>query len=367
MKRLVQFLAAFIIVLGLCGVGSFAVVYVLTGGNVVRGIQTAILRLQLAGRQNDLNTPISTDDTLIRFTVTMGDTPTLVANNLKNAGLIADSELFVAYMRVESLDTQIQASTYFLNRAQTIPQIANTIIDSRNSSITFRVSEGSRLEEIAAAVDAERRFGFRGADFLAATQSAASIDAQLATQLGLNANMPLEGFMFPNTYSLPPNISAVELRDTLLQEFVNQLSATAFADATAQGFTMRDIVTLASIIERESFHSDEDATISSVYRNRLNINMLLQADPTVQYGLNSSRGSWWAQITQADYTNVQSPYNTYLVYGLPPGPIASPSLSAILGALYPETTPYYFFRARCDGSLRHVFAVTFEEHLANGC
>ena len=138
-------------------------------------------------------------------------------------------------------------------------------------------------------------------------------------------------------------------------------------DAGADGYTMYDIVTLASIIERESVWADENVLIASVYRNRLDIAMRLQADPTVQYGLDDSRGRYWTNITVEDYQGVNSLYNTYIYDGLPPGPIANPSLSAIRAAVYPASTNYIFFRAKCDGSNRHNFAVTFDEHLANGC
>jgi UPF0755 protein len=111
---------------------------------------------------------------------------------------------------------------------------------------------------------------------------------------------------------------------------------------------------------------DEGAKIAGVYAHRLRIGMKLDADPTVQYPLGEP-GDWWTQITQADYTNTISPYNTYLNFGLPPGPIANPGISAIRAAANPEISDYIYFRAECDGSGYHRFALTFAEHLANGC
>lgn len=367
MKRLLQLFTALILMAGLCGIAALATLFVVFDGDPVDAVQLALLRFSLAGRQTELETPAGADNTLVRFTITPGDTPALVAQNLASAQLITDAELFVDYLRLEGLDTRIQASTYFLSQTQTIPQIARTIIDSRNSSITFRVVEGSRLEEIAASIDSDRSFGFSGQDFLAAARAAAGMDPALLARLGVPADATLEGFMLPETYVLPPDITAAALRDTLVEQFVTSVGDAWFNDAAAQGFTARDMVTLASIVERESVFGDEDALIASVYRNRLNIGMLLQADPTVQYGLNGTRGAWWPQITQADYQNVASRYNTYLYDGLPPGPIANPGISALRAAVYPQQSPYFFFRALCDGSNRHVFAVTYEEHLANGC
>jgi UPF0755 protein len=367
MLRFVQFALLLGGLLVACGVIAFGAVFILTGGNLSGGLQTTLLRIQLASRQEELDTPAGASTALVRFTIAPGETPITIARRLEQLGLIRDADLFVSYLRVEGLDTRIQATTYFLTPSQTIPQIATTIIDSRNSSITFRVAEGWRLEEIAAAIDADPRFAFSGDEFLAATADAALLRPDLRQQLQLPLGVTLEGFMAPNTYRLPPDITAAELRDTFVEAFLDQLQPADLAAIDAKGMTIRDIVTLASIVERESVWPDENARIASVYLNRLAIGMPLQADPTVQYGLNGSRGSWWPQITQADYQNVVSPYNTYRINGLPPGPIANPSRSALLATIYPETTPYYYFRARCDGSMYHNFAVTYDEHLANGC
>ncbi len=367
MLRFVQFALLLGGLLVACGVLAFGAVFILTGGNLSGGLPTVLLRIQLASRQEELNTPASASAALVRFTIAPGETPVTVAQRLEQLGLIHDADLFISYLRVEGLDTRIQATTYFLSPSQTIPQIATTIIDSRNSSITFRVAEGWRLEEIAAAINADPRFAFSGDEFLAATADAALLRPDLRQQLQLPNGVTLEGFMAPNTYSLPPDITAAELRDTFVEAFLDQLQPADLAAVSARGMTIRDVVTLASIVERESVWPDENARIASVYLNRLAIGMPLQADPTVQYGLNGSRGSWWPQITQADYQNVISPYNTYRINGLPPGPIANPSRSALLATIYPETTPYYYFRARCDGSMYHNFAETYAEHLANGC
>jgi UPF0755 protein len=349
---------------GAIGIGF---VLILSGGNPIAYLQKTVIRFNLASRQDELNTPIGNDEKPVRFTINSGDSPSLIGRNLLDTGLIADASLFVDYLRSEDLDTRLQAGTYFLNQTQTIPQIAQTLLDSRNSSITFRVVEGSRIEEIAEAIDADRRFGFTGAEFLSVVGNGAQLDPALSQLLGIPTGATLEGFMYPDTYVLPPNVTATELRDQLLQAFISAVGQQMINDAIAQGYTMRNMVTLASIIERESVHSDEDVLISSVYRNRLAINMLLQADPTVQYALNGTRGRWWVNITQADYRGVVSPFNTYLNLGLPPNPIANPSLSALRAAVYPAESTYFYFRARCDGSNRHNFATTYDEHLANGC
>lgn len=361
----VMVLLGALLVFGAAVCGGF--IYILSGGQVVGFVQTSILRLSLSSRQADLARAVSEDTTPIRFVVESGDTPRQIAANLRQSGLILDADLFVDYARVEGLDTQLEAGTYFLNQAQTIPEIALALTDSRSSFIPFRILEGWRIEEVAAAIDQNPLFAFSGDDFLAVVGRGAQQDASFALQVGLPAGASLEGFLFPNTYQLPPDITALELRNQLIQEFLQTVGAQLMQDAANQGFTMYEVVTLASIIEREAIHEDEHPLISSVYRNRLAADIKLDADPTVQYALNGQRGSWWPQISPADYQGVISDYNTYLNFGLPPGPIASPGLSAIRAAVYPAESSYYYFRAACDGSGYHEFATTYQAHLDNGC
>lgn len=346
---------------------SFGFLFILSGGDPVGYIRTTYVRIIIASQQEELDTPAGVVDTEQIFKVTIGDTPTAIANNLFNAGLITDTELFLNYLIAEEIDRQLEAGTYFLKQTQTIPEIAYTLTDSRNASISFRVIEGSRMEEIAATLDANPRFQFSGDDFLAVVGVGAEISSDLAEQYGIPVGASLEGFLYPDSYILPPDVTPERLRDILLVRFSDFMNDQLIIDAAAQGLSIYEAVTLGSIIEREAVHPDEFAMIASVYRNRLDINMTLDADPTVQYALNDTRGTWWAQITLADYRGVISPYNTYLNFGLPPSPIANPTIGAIRAAIYPENTEFLFFRVRCDGSFYHQFAKTYEEHLNNGC
>ncbi|MEL6306612.1 MAG: endolytic transglycosylase MltG [Chloroflexota bacterium] len=364
-------LAKIIILLGFImlfiGVVAGGFLFIVSGGEPIDYVRTAVLRWQLAGREDELAQPASSDISEQIFEIPLGTAPFTIANNLQMSGLITDAELFVLYAQVEGYDREFEAGTYFLSPSLTIPQIAQMLTDSSNSAITFRVVEGWRIEEIADAIDQNPRFSFTGNDFLALVGRGAQFDQEIANMLGIPNGSSLEGFMFPDTYVLSANVTASELVNTLVSEFVSRTGEQMRLDAGADGYTMYDIVTIASIVERESVWNDENVLIASVYRNRLDIDMLLQADPTVQYGLDNSRGRYWANITVADYQGVNSPYNTYIYSGLPPGPIANPSLSAIRASVYPASSNYIFFRARCDGSNRHNFAVTFDEHLANAC
>lgn len=367
MKRAVAFIILTLLAFGFLGIVCVGALFIVSGGNIADYVRTEYTRFLLRSRQSELNRPIGTDATPIRFTIDIGDTPPVIADKLASAGLISDAELFVDYARVSGLDIELEAGTYFLNQTQTIPDIALLLTDSSKSQFPFRILEGWRSEEVADAIDDNPYFGFSGEDFLRVTAPGAAVDPAFAEQVGLPAGASLEGFLYPDTYNLPAEVTPEMLRDTLLQTFLERVGTAIPADAARQNLSVYEIVTLASIIQREAIHPDEHPKISSVYRNRLAIGMKLDADPTVQYTIGKQGSRWWPQITQADYTGVISPYNTYLNPGLPPGPIASPGISAIRAAVYPAESSYYYFRAQCGGTGYHDFATTYDEHLANGC
>ena len=348
-------------------VGLLAAYLLATDWQLWGAVQTAVLRIQLSNRTRELNAPFGSDRDPVRFEIPAGTGAGAIATALVEAGLLQDAELFIDYALLEGYDRRFEAGVYFLNQNLSIKQIAEILTDSSKSYIPFRTREGARIEELAELIDQNRLFGFSGADFLTHANQSAVLPAEFAAWAGIPPGASLEGFMFPDTYQLPPDISANGLRDTLLRAFRERVGDDLREAALAQGLTLHQAVTLASIIEREAVWRDEHAMIASVYRNRLAVNMKLEADPTVQYGIQGARGAWWPQITRADYRGVNSPYNTYLVAGPPPGPIASPGLSAIQAAVHPAESGFYYFRAACDNSHYHNFAVTFDEHLANGC
>lgn len=371
MRRIVQFFLIAGLLLVFAAVAAGVLLLIISEGRPANYIQKELARLRLAGQQTALARSIGTDDRPVRFIVNPGDTPPLVAQRLYAASLISNPDLYVDYVLANSLDTEMEAGVYFPDQTLTIPDIARMLTDSRSSFIPFRILEGWRLEEVAAAVDSSSLFGFTGADFLAAVGPGAPQDdpfvSQFVAQMGIPPGASLEGFLFPDTYQLPPQITPTGLRDLLLETFQDKIGPQVAEGAAARGLSVYQVITLASITERESVQADENARIAGVYHNRLAIGMKLDADPTVQYGIGFQNGTWWPQITQADYVNAVSDYNTYLRPGLPPGPIANPGLSAIMAAAFPESHDYFYFRAACNGSGYHNFARTFSEHLANGC
>ncbi|HML23883.1 MAG TPA: endolytic transglycosylase MltG [Aggregatilinea sp.] len=334
------------------------------GLNPVKAIQ---LRVSLARNDDALNTPAGSDPTMRRFTVSSGDSASIIAANLLADGLITDSALFVDYVVYHRLDAELEAGTYFLQQTQTIPQIARALTDAASATIPFRTLEGWRLEEIAQVIDSNPLLDFSGADFMAVVGPGGAIPEEFKARAGIpdvlsNGREPsLEGFLYPGTYQLKPGITPEELRDEMLAAFDAHVTQEFYDEAAAQGLTMYQVVTLASIVQKEAVDLDEAPVIASVYLNRFRLPMRLDADPTVQYALGNTRdaGTWWPSITQADYYGLDGlpnqSYSTYLNEGLPPGPIAAPGLPAIRAVIQPAETQYYYFRRGCEDDNRHVF------------
>lgn len=337
--------------------------------NGLNPVESFVLRLSLSTRGKDLETSIGSDPTAFRFAISKGDTASVIGKNLKDDGFILDADLFRNYVRYYGLDSQLQAGTYFLRRTYTIPQIALALTNAGASSITVRVIEGWRVEEIASAIDANSMLLFKGSDFLQLVGPGAVVAPDIAKRLGIPIGAPLEGMLFPDTYVIPPDATAADLVARMVGQFDAKITDQMVIDARAKGLTIYQASIVASIVQREGFHDEDLPLIASVYLNRLKTPMPLDADPTVQYALGNKRdpSTWWPQITQADYRGVSSPFNTYLNTGLPPTPIAASGLKSIEAVLYAPSTPYLFFRGTCNGDGHLQFAVTLAEQEANAC
>ncbi len=351
-----------------CGVGGLAIA-TRPANSRLNPLEALVLRITLQTRSQALQTPAGTDPKPLRFIISKGDNATTIGAKLLSQGLITDADLFRNYVRYYGIDAQLQAGTYFLRKTYTIPEIAQSLTNVGNSTVTVQAIEGWRSEEIARAIDGNSMLAFTGADFLKLVGPGATVTPELATAVSLASGRSLEGFLFPDTYTLPADAPADELVLRMLQNFDAKVTPQMRADAQAKGLTIYQVVTLASIIEREAAVPDERPVIASVYLNRLKVPMTLDADPTVQYALGNTRdtSTWWPTITVSDYRGVNSPYNTYLNNGLPPGPIANPGLASIRAVIYPAQTSYLYFRATCEHDGRHKFAVTLAEQQANAC
>lgn len=333
-------------------------------------IEAAALGTYISLHHDALTTPRSSDPTPITFEVQPGQSAAQIADALKSKGLIDDTDLFRNYLRYYDLDRQLEAGTYQLAPNMSVAEIGLTLTDATPNEVTIRITEGWRREQIAEYLNNQPNIPFSGEEFLALT-GAGAVPPTSTTLSGIApVGASLEGFLFPDTYRISVDATAGQLIEKMLQNFDAKITPQMRTDAASSGYSLYQLLILASIVEREAMVAEERPIIASVYLNRLQQGMKLEADPTVQFamGYQADTGQWWnLNLTQFDYANVDSPYNTYLYVGLPPSPIANPGIDSIMAVIYPQQTSYLFFRADCDGSGRHRFAATFEEHVANEC
>jgi len=309
-----------------------------------------------------LTNPLNPDGLEQSFTIEPGENVVSIAARLEVAGIIRSAAALRAYLIYTGLDVSIQAGNYLLSPAQSIIDIANALQDATPEQVKFIILPGWRLEEIAASLPTSG-LNITPEEFLAEASRA---------PLGLNflpAADSTEGFLYPDSYIVPRDVTAGILISGFLRNFGLHLTINLREGFARQNLDIFQAVTLASIVQREAVVPEEGAQIASVFLNRLQMGMKLESDPTIQYaiGYNPAQETWWTNPLSGVDLQFDSPYNTYLYPGLPPGPISNPSLTALMAVASPAQTPYYYFRARCDGSGLHDFSITFEEHLQSGC
>ncbi|MCD4673103.1 MAG: endolytic transglycosylase MltG [Anaerolineaceae bacterium] len=282
---------------------------------------------------------------------------------MQHDGLIQNADAFQTYLIYSGLDVTMQAGDYQISSGLNAMEIAQLFQDATPSTIAFGILPGWRLEEVAAALPSSG-LAISPKEFLRTALLP-------ATKKGYSWSdaASVEGFILPAIYDVGRDASASELFDTILKGFDEQVTTELRFGISEQGLSLEEAVILASIVEREAVVADEKPVIASVFVNRLALGMRLESDPTVQYaiGFNEAQQTWWKNPLLTNDLKSNSLYNTYLHAGLPPGPICNPSLEALQAVAFPAQTPYYFFRARCDGSGYHDFSVTFEEHLQKAC
>lgn len=298
------------------------------------------------------------------FAIQAGETVNSVAFRLEENHLIQDAAVFRLYMIYAGKDQTMQAGNYSLSPAMQPLEIADLIQNPISQEVTFVILAGWRSEEIANLLPTSG-LSITPGEFLRFIES----PEDLNLPDGLVAANGMEGYLAPGEYLLQRDISVKDLVQTFLDRFAGELTQDIRAGFERQGLTLTEAVTLASIVEKEGVVDDEHPLIASVFYNRLQAGMKLDSDPTVQYalGYNANKQTWWTNPLSLDDLQTDSPFNTYLYAGLPPHPISNPGLSALQAVAYPAQSPYYYFRARCDGSGTHAFAKTYEEHVQNAC
>ena len=300
------------------------------------------------------NQPLSKDDlvtAVVRIEPGMGTRQ--IAQTLQSEGIIGSATLFELLVKLERAEHQLKAGAYLLSPAMRPLEIIDHIRSGRVRTVRIVIPEGFEIKQIAALladrglVDAER---FRELAF----------NAHLVFGEELPFDLPiasLEGYLFPDTYFFVEGLNEEEIIRQMVGRFRQVVENSVIPLLAESDLTLHQVVTLASIVEREIMADEERPLVASVYLNRLAVDMPLQADPTVRYVTEEER-----PVVLYRDLEIDSPYNTYRYRGLPPGPIASPGLASMLAVLKPAETDYYYFVSRRDGT--HEFSRTYDEHLS---
>jgi len=312
----------------------------------------------------ELNEPAGDPDAALELTVEQGASASQVVEELVAARVVQNGPLLLRYLRYRGIDISIQAGSYELSGDMTPRKLAEELQLAGAPSAVLTVPEGYRREQVSELVEG-LDLDYGGGEFLQATNA---WPAGGPPGLELPAGAALEGFLFPDTYQVNPQGSPEELVVAMLVNFAGRVEPGLRSRFADHGLTLYQAVTLASIVEREAVLPAERPLIAGVFLNRLQLDMPLEADPTVQYALGRQpEGDWWKRSLSALDLDIDSPFNTYRNPGLPPAPIANPGLSSLRAVAEPADTELLYFRAACDGSGAHLFAATFEEHLQNAC
>ncbi len=296
------------------------------------------------------------DESATVFEVSPGESLASVAARLDAQGLLPRAPLFgpsvlVGFARLTSRDRRVKSGEYDVDSGMTPVEILDRMVAGEVKTYPVAVPEGLRLDEIAARLEAA---GVVAADaFLARAR-----DAEFARAQGVEADS-VEGYLYPETYRFPRGASPDDVLRSMLEQFERELSDEDRVALARSRLSRHQVVTLASIVEKETSQPAERPLVSAVMHNRLARGMRLQSDPTVIYGVLQVRGSFDGNLRKRDLLE-DTPWNTYTRAGLPRGPIACPSIESIRAVLAPADVPYLYFVARNDGT--HVFSRTLEEH-----
>ena len=291
--------------------------------------------------------PVDGNAKPIELKIVRGMSSQAIADQLVHSNLIHNPWVFLFVTHLSGASHRLQVGTYRLSGAMSIPQIIDHLKTGKVVTRQFVVPEGLTVAQIAKLWE---KSGFG----MAAAFNQAAQDPRWRLNYKIEGDT-LEGYLFPNTYQFPDGATPEVILEIMLNEFERRWTVEFTEEAKALGFSRHEIITLASIIEAEARVPDERPLVSAVFHNRLRRGWKLQADPTALYGLgNPDRAPRAADL------RVDSPYNTYIHKGLPPGPICNPGIASIAAALRPTSVDYMYFVATGDG--RHHFSKTLREH-----
>ena len=277
------------------------------------------------------------------------------ANNLKEEGIIKSEWLFNSFVRFTGSGEKLQAGTYELKPGEGIAALFLTFRSGHNQQdITVTIPEGYTLAQIGEGL--QQKLAIDPIDWQMAVAVSSDLNDLVVASLNKPASVDLEGYLFPDTYRFIKGVTAHEVASTMIQTLRDKLETNAEMLGTIKN--IHELLTLASILEREVVSDGDRAIVADIFLRRLEIGMALQADSTVNYITGKDTPS--ISLTDRD---IDSPYNTYQNPGLPPGPICNPGLSAIFAAANPIVNEYWYFLTDSDGQVH--YAKTYEEHLQN--
>lgn len=291
-------------------------------------------------------------------------TPGEIVDRLAEVGVAADAETLRTLILMTASGALLQAGEYTFSLNTPPAEIVRLLVEGppRIERITFRA--GLRVQQIGLILEEE---GY----FTAADWDAAVANARPRAFMGDDPDFL--GYLMPGTYEIHDDTTAASLLEEMLDRFEELVTADLIAEAEAQGWSLYEVLTLASVVEREAVHPEEKPEVAAAFRNRIDEGIALQADPTVQFAITLGEGGaasvaefgWWKGELTVDDLAFDSPYNTYFYPGLMPGPIANPDIDSIRAVIRPADVDYLYFVAspECDG--RHLFASTLDEHNAN--
>lgn len=284
-----------------------------------------------------------------RVVIPPGVTFRAAADSLSRVQLVSSARLFRIYAKLTGRDRALKPGTYVLARNMSWGELIDALTEGRGIVHTFTIPEGLAIADMAPIVASTT--GVAPDSFLIATR-----DSALRVSAGVPAPS-LEGYLFPDTYTFPDGATARDIVGALVRRFEDVWKSEWGAQLSKLALSRHELVTLASIVEKEARRPEERPVIAAVYLNRLKRGMRLQADPTVQYAIGKH-----VDRVLFRHLEIDSRYNTYRYSGLPPGPIASPGEASIVASLNPANVPFLYFVAHPDG--HHEFRTTFAEHAA---
>ena len=294
-----------------------------------------------------MKTPVDKNAGYITFNIPTGASFYRISKELEENGLISSHYIFSLWIKIKGLGNKMKAGEYSLSPSMPPLEILGILKQGRVATHTITIPEGFSMLQIA---DLFNRAGLADKEkFLEAANS-----PEILKKYKIAA-CNLEGYLYPDTYRMAKGLSAISVIEIMVSRFM-EIYNSIIEESSPSGMSMEELVTLASIIEKETGKSSERPIISSVFHNRLKKGMKLESDPTVIYGIHDFNGN----ITKKDLNTI-TPYNTYIIPGLPPGPIANPGKAAIEAALKPEDTEYIFFVSKNDGT--HVFSEIYRDHV----